>query len=104
MSETGNPTLQQIIAQNDEQSRRIHDLEVGSKERNDLLIRIDERTSKMAQTMERIENNHVTKEELQDVKDNYVRIESFEPVKKVVYGLVSVILIGVIGLVLKVTL
>lgn len=31
------------------------------------------------------------------VKDNYVRREEFNPVQKIVYGLVSVILMGVIG-------
>lgn len=38
------------------------------------------------------------------VKDNYVRREEFNPVQKVVYGLVSVILMGVIGALLALVL
>lgn len=41
------------------------------------------------------------KKDIADIKDtvskNYITREEFDPIKKVVYGLVSLILIGVVG-------
>jgi len=48
------------------------------------------------------------KKELDDikelVKEKYVTKEEFEPIKKIVYGLVSLILLGVAGAILKIVI
>ena len=51
---------------------------------HDLIVRIDERTAALGVTME-------------DVKKNYVTKEEFNPVKKLIYGLVALVLSGVVG-------
>lgn len=50
----------------------------------ELLIRIDERTKGM-------------EEDIKVIKDDFVKKEEFKPIKNLVYGLVSLILTGVVG-------
>lgn len=68
--------------------RRVSSLEEHANARNELLVRIDERTQQLMNTITAFNNNFVRKEE-------------FEPVKKVVYGLVAVVLVAVAGFFLK---
>ena len=57
----------------------------------ELLIRVDERTKLII-------------EEMKTLKFSYVRKEEFEPVKRLVYGLVGLILISVGGAVIALVL
>ena len=38
------------------------------------------------------------------LKDNHVRREEFEPIKKIVYGVVSVLMMGVVGALLAIVI
>lgn len=55
------------------------------------IARIDERTVRMAQDMADVKTT---------LQQDYVTQDQFEPVKKLVYGLVSLILITVVGAIL----
>lgn len=57
----------------------------------ELLIRVDERTKLII-------------EEMKTLKNSYVRKEEFEPVKRLVYGLVGLILISVVGSIIALVL
>jgi len=69
---------------------RLHDLEQSAGARNELLIRIDERTKAMATLLETMNGNYVKKEEL----NKMVTKEVFDPIRKLVYGVVGLILVG----------
>lgn len=66
-----------------------------TNEEHELLFRIDERTKSTADTIREI------KQEIRDIRKNqseqYVSRAEWEPVKRMVYGLASLILIAVIG-------
>lgn len=55
------------------------------------LVKIESDISYIKQTVDKIENR---------LGRDYVTREEFDPIKKVVYGLVSITLIGVIGAIL----
>lgn len=50
----------------------------------------------------------IAKEDIREIKEamkqEYISRQEFEPIKKIVYGLVSVILLGVIGALIKVVI
>jgi prenyltransferase beta subunit len=61
-------------------------MENGDRE---MLIRIDERIKQLVK-------------DVQTLKGSYVLKQDFEPVKRIVYGMVAVILLGVLGALLKI--
>jgi hypothetical protein len=78
-------------------------------EGNDVVLaRIDERTKNTDKAIgdikedvktlrEELSSHYVTKTEFTPVKDDYVSKKDFEPVRKIVYGVVGIILATVIG-------
>ncbi len=87
MSDQSPPNVNDIMTRIDELTQRIVSIE-STKE---LLIRIDERTMGILS-------------EMNSIKNGYVRKEEFNPVQKIVYGLVGVILISVMGGILAIIL
>lgn len=77
-------------------SARLHDLEVQAGARNELLIRIDERTKSMATVLETLNTNYVKKEEFAELKKNTVNVETFKPVKIMVYATAGTMLLAVL--------
>lgn len=65
------------------------------KESCGLLQRIDERTKQLFQKTSEIKDELDTFK--RQLEQDYVRREEFEPVKKIIYGLVGAILIAVSG-------
>lgn len=66
---------------------------MNDAERDELLIRIDERVEDAKEDRAQIKESISGMEKV--MKEGYVRKEEFEPIKKVVYGLVALILGGV---------
>jgi hypothetical protein len=78
-------------------------------EGNDVVLaRIDERTKNTDRAISDIKDDvksirtdlsslYVTKTEFTPVKEDYVSKKDFEPVRKIVYGVVGIILFAVIG-------
>lgn len=73
----------------------------------EILIRIDERMGVVERSLsdmnKKLENNYVEKREcypfqelLKETQKNFVRIEEFQPIKKIVYGVVGTILMSVL--------
>lgn len=81
--------LQNYSLTNMTEEIQIHDIEdMGVKE---LLIRLDERTKNIQQSMNLLPQNYVQKQE-------------FLPVRNVVYGFVSLILVTIVGAILALIL
>jgi hypothetical protein len=78
-------------------------------EGNDVVLaRIDERTKNTDKAIadikgdvrsirEELSSTYVTKTEFAPVKEDYVSKKDFEPVRKIVYGVIGIILVAVIG-------
>lgn len=62
---------------------------------SELLIRIDERTSKLMNDFAELAKS---------LSSTYVRKEEFAPVQKIAYGLVGMIVVGVVGALLALVL
>lgn len=71
---------------------RLHDLELQAGQRNELLIRIDERTKSMATLLETLNGSYVKKEELAKKVD----LETFKPIRLLVYGTAGTMLLAVL--------
>lgn len=87
MTDPSLPNVQDLMSRLDELTSRV----VSIESTRELLIRIDERTMGIMT-------------EMVNVKNGYVRKEEFNPVQKIVYGLVGVILISVMGGILAIIL
>lgn len=60
--------------------------------------KLDEHHHPNGNTLSRIDERlKALHEDVKDIKDNFVRKEEFWPVRTVVYGLVGLVLIGVVG-------
>jgi len=80
---------------------------MGEEQDHELLVRLDERTKAMAEKIDAMaenENRFVTRMEMAEkigaLVDNESRLVTrieFEPVKKVVYGMVTLVLTAVLG-------
>lgn len=57
----------------------------------ELLARIDERTKGIKETVDSFQKK------LDEVPENYVSLEAFRPVQRIVYGAVGLILLAVFG-------
>lgn len=84
-----------------ELEKRLRDLEKEGELRHELLIRIDERTRQMAETLATLLASYVRKEEVDEIKKNYVRMERFKITELISYGLVATVLVQVLRYLLK---
>ena len=71
--------------------RRLDALENKRSSDIDLLTRIDERTKRMA-------------EDMTILRGDYVKKEEFDPVRKLVFGMVALVMVSVIGALLALVL
>jgi hypothetical protein len=93
--------------------------EMGEKRIGESLARLDERTlqlmSRMEQVLVQLNSNYVTQAEfrpvkssLEDmtdsVKSDYVTMSEFRPVRNTIYGMISIIIMTVLGSLLALVL
>ena len=62
---------------------------------NTLLARIDERTEQQAKDISRVED--LVKDIDKKLDAKYVTLDKFEPIQRLVYGMVGLVLMAVVG-------